>query len=98
MKKTYPKTQKGICKVTFGLPKEAGAQTAYLVGEFNDWGKSATPMKRKKDGGFSVTLNLETGKEYRFRYWLDGTRWENDWEADSYLPNGFDSEDSVVNT
>jgi 1,4-alpha-glucan branching enzyme len=73
-------------------------QHAYLVGEFNRWDKHTTPMKRHKDGSFSVALNLEAGKEYRFRYWLDETRWENDWDADGYLPTGFNSEDSVVNT
>jgi hypothetical protein len=43
-------------------------------------------------------LDLQSGKEYRFRYLLDGTLWENDWDADSYVPNGFDGEDSVVTT
>ncbi len=98
MKKTYLKTRRGICKVTFTLPKDVGAQTAYLVGEFNNWDRNATPMKRNKNGGFSVALNLETGKTYRFRYWLDDAHWENDWNADRYLPNGFGSEDSVINT
>ena len=39
---------------------------------------------------------LEAGRQYRFRYWLDNERWENDWAADAYLPNPFGSEDSVV--
>ncbi len=98
MKKTYLKTKPGFCKVTFTLPKETGARTACLVGEFNAWNKHATPMKQNRNGSFSIALNLEADKDYRFRYWLDETRWENDWEADSYLPNGFDSEDSVVST
>ena len=39
---------------------------------------------------------LPPGRAYRFRYLLDGHRWENDWDADAYVPNGFGSDDSVV--
>ncbi len=98
MTKGYLKTKKGVCKVTFELPQEVKAETATVVGDFNNWDPNATPMKRKKDGTFSTAINLEAGKEYRFRYWLDNSRWENDWHADAYLPNSFGSEDSVVRT
>ncbi len=98
MTKGYLKTKKGVCKVTFELPKEVGAQTASVAGDFNGWDVDATPMKRKRDGAFSAAINLEAGKEYRFRYWLDGSRWENDWHADAYVPNSFGTEDSVVRT
>lgn len=96
MKKAILKNKKNVCKVTFELPSAVEAQTAYLVGDFNAWDKQATPMKRKRDGSFSVALNLETDKEYRFRYWLDQSRWENDWQADAYVPNEFGTEDSVL--
>lgn len=95
LKKSYTKTG-NICRVTFKLPAEVNAETAALCGEFNDWDTSANPMKRLKDGSFSVTVSLEPGRTYRFRYWLDGERWENDWQADAYLPNDFGSEDSTV--
>ena len=95
LKKNYTKTG-NICRVTFKLPAEVNAQTAALCGEFNAWDTSAHPMKRLKDGSFSVTASLEPGNSYRFRYWLDGERWENDWQADAYKPNEFGSDDSVV--
>ncbi|MGW8319853.1 MAG: isoamylase early set domain-containing protein [Candidatus Promineifilaceae bacterium] len=95
IKKNYSKSGQ-ICRVTFKLPAEVEAQSANLVGEFNDWDNQATPMKRLKDGSFSATVSLEPGRNYRYRYLLDGERWENDWEADAYLPNEFGSEDSVV--
>jgi hypothetical protein len=53
-------------------------------------------MKKRKDGSFSRTVSLKPGKEFRFRYLLDGERWENDWAADKYVPNVFSTEDSVV--
>jgi hypothetical protein len=39
---------------------------------------------------------LETGREYRFKYLIDGKRWENDWHADRYEPNIYGTDDSVV--
>lgn len=95
VKKNYSKSGQ-ICRVTFKLPADVEAQSANLVGEFNDWDSQATPMKRLKDGSFSATVSLEPGRNYRYRYLLDGERWENDWEADAYLPNEFGSEDSVI--
>lgn len=82
--------------VTFELPALASGATVHLCGEFNDWSKTATPMSRRKDGRFSVSLILETGRSYRYRYLVDGSRWENDWTADSYAPNEFGGDDSVV--
>jgi 1,4-alpha-glucan branching enzyme len=98
MTKIYRKSMKGTCKVTFELPKEVGAEQASIVGDFNNWDGRATPMKRKRDGSFSAAVSLEAGKEYRFRYLLDDSRWENDWGADSYVRNPFGTEDSVVRT
>ena len=93
--KTYTKTRRS-CRVTFDLPVHVQAQTAHLCGEFNEWDKSTHPLKRKKDGSFSLTISLRPGASYRFRYLLDGERWENDWAADGYVPNEFGTEDSVV--
>ena len=93
--KNYTKTG-SKCRVTFKLPAEIGAETAALCGEFNDWGATANPMKKLKDGSFSATVSLPAGETYRFRYLLDSERWENDWEADAYQPNAHGTEDSVL--
>lgn len=97
MKKQYLKSRPN-CKVTFCLCKEAvrDASNVTVVGDFNSWDKNATPLKKQKDGGFSITLELECGREYRFRYLIDGWRWENDWNADKYSANPFGEEDSVI--
>ena len=95
MKKSYTKTGRS-CRVTFELPAQVDANTAELCGEFNEWDATQHPMKRRKDGSFSLTISLKPGNEYRFRYLVNGERWENDWEADKYVPNEFGTEDSVV--
>jgi 1,4-alpha-glucan branching enzyme len=85
-------------RVTFRLPAQAAPQAnkVTIVGEFNDWNHDATPLNKTEDGDFTVTLELDSGKEYRFRYLIDGMRWENDWRADRYVKSPFGVEDSVV--
>lgn len=95
LKKTLNKGGK-TCRVTFSVPAQVDAKKVYLCGEFNEWSEKSHPLTRRKDGRFSTTMTLETGRKYRFRYLLDGKRWENDWDADAYMPNRFGSEDSIV--
>lgn len=95
MKKTYTKTGKG-CRVTFTLPADFKARKACVLGEFNDWDPKANPLKKRKDGSFSTTISLDSGKEYRYRYLLDGKKWENDGEADKFMANEHGEEDSVI--
>ena len=95
LKKTYLKKGR-TCKVTFDLTAEGDIRKASLCGEFNKWNPAANPMKRRKDGSFSTTLSLKRGQDYRFKYLLDGQNWENDWNADGYVPNSFGTDDSLV--
>lgn len=85
IKKRYIKST-GICKCTFRLPKEATrkARQVNIVGEFNDWSTSSLPMNKLKSGEFKLEVALKPGKDYQFRYLIDNTTWENDWNADSY--------------
>src|SRR5881394_1028092 len=86
----------GQVEVTFEVDAAVQAERAHLCGEFNDWSQDADQMEQKPDGGFTLTKNLEGGRSYRFRYLLDGERWENDWAADTYVPNEFGGDDSLV--
>lgn len=98
IQKQYLKSRP-VSKVTFRLPVEAApsARKVSLVGEFNKWDPEATPMTRLKSGEFKVTLDLTPGHEYRFRYLIEGSVWENDWSADKYVPSGISGvENSVV--
>jgi len=98
IKKQYLKSRP-TCKVTFRVSKDAAkdAKNISLVGDFNEWDKSASPMKPLKNGDFTTVMELSTeNPEYQFRYLCDDNHWENDWEADAYIPNGVDGENSVV--
>lgn len=98
IKKQFLKN-KPFCKVTFKIDKNeiANANTVNLVGDFNNWDASATPMKKLKNGSFSLALEFELGKEYQFRYLINGNVWHNDSDADRYGPTGYqDAENSVI--
>ena len=96
LKKKFLKTK---CKVEFSLAQEVASDTesAYLVGEFNNWDEGATPME-KKGNTFKVTVDLPLDREYQFRYLINESEWHNDWHADKYVTNPFSGDNSVVST
>lgn len=96
-KKQYLKS-KAVCKVTFKLSKEQAqaAESVRLVGDFNQWDLSSSPMKKLKNGDFTTTISLAKDSEYQFRYLLDDKAWENDWDADAYIPSSISSADNSV--
>jgi 1,4-alpha-glucan branching enzyme len=91
--------REGFCRVTFRLPSVAAkdATNVCIVGDFNNWNIRANPMKKMKNGDYTITLDLKPGKDYQFRYLIDEAKWENDWNADKYVKNPYgDSDNSVV--
>ncbi|HIC89977.1 MAG TPA: glycoside hydrolase family 13 [Anaerolineae bacterium] len=94
-----PSPNPGRVLVTFELPSAIWAERVNLVGDFNNWDTTATPMEQSKDdSAWRVTLELEAGREYQFRYLVNGTEWHNDWHADEYVPNEYGGDNSVVVT
>jgi len=100
LKKSFSK-DKTKCTVTFTVSPEAaqGAKQINIAGDFNSWSSTITPLTKAADGSFSVKLELDVNREYQFRYLLDNSRWENDWNADKYVPAPYSNADnSVVET
>lgn len=98
IKKQYLKS-KPVCKVTFKVDAEAAnnATQISLVGDFNEWSEKANEMKGNKDGSFTLTLDLETGREYQFRYLADGHLWLNEFDVDKMVQSSFyDAQNSVI--
>jgi hypothetical protein len=57
---------------------------------------SSAPMKKLKNGDFTTTVSLAKDSKYQFRYLLDDKAWENDWEADAYIPSPVSYADNSV--
>ncbi len=94
-----PSPNSGRLYVTFEYPGSSRTNSVHLVGDFNDWNETATPMKRKARGAiWKVRIELEKSREYQFRYLVDESSWHNDWHADRYVPNIHGSDNSVVVT
>jgi 1,4-alpha-glucan branching enzyme len=92
-----PAKQQGYVRVIFELPSNMWAERVNLVGEFNDWDTTATPMTRNRaDANWKAIIELEAGQRYGFRYLIDGKEWLNDWHADDHVENPYGSYDSVV--
>lgn len=88
----------GRVQVTFTMPAMEGCECLYLAGDFNAWNEVAHPMQQGADGDWLLTLELEPGRAYQYRYrTVDGV-WHNDPEADAYRANPYGSDNSVVNT
>lgn len=84
-----------IVRVTFSLPGVLQADRIYLVGDFNNWNQSAHSFTRGADGNWFFVLDLEPGRSYEFRYWLDGY-WMNDSDADTHIDNTYGATNFVV--
>jgi 1,4-alpha-glucan branching enzyme len=87
----------GTVLVTFTIPAAVWADTIHVVGDFNGWDERATPL-RQTESGWMITLELEAGRDYHYRYVLNGHEWCNDWNADRYEPNAQGGDNSVVVT
>lgn len=90
-----------VYKVTFAiseaeLPEGLDIATLSVVGDFNDWDKTATPLKRSKKGIYKATIELQPGQDTQFRYLANGEHWFNAWEADNYIPNDFGSDNCLL--
>jgi len=81
--------------VTLRRAATNGERHVAVVGDFNDWSPNRHPMS-SDPAGWSCTVTLPIGRRYRFRYLLDGERWENDWQADEYVDNDHGGQDSVI--
>jgi hypothetical protein len=87
-------------EIIFTLPAEAleGATEAIVLGDFNNW----TPghefeLKKQEDGSFKTTVQLEEGKTYQYRFLLNNGRWQNDYNAQDYVPvSGYFVDNCVI--
>ena len=90
-KKAAKKT--GYKRATFSFMAPE-AQRVQLAGDFNSWDTNAHPLKKASNGLWKRTLNLSPGR-YEYRFLVDG-QWQNDPQSESYNPNPFGEDNSVI--
>ena len=73
---------------------DPSAKSVVLIGDFNRWDPSATPLTRSASGMWGRTLRLTAGR-HEYAYLVDGKRWVTDGAArDSH--DAFDVASSVL--
>ena len=73
-----------------------GASTVSLVGDFNDWDASVTPMAASPGNGvWAITVPLTPGR-YRYAFLVDGSTWLQDPGAPPALDDDFGRPNSVL--
>jgi 1,4-alpha-glucan branching enzyme len=69
------------------------AMSVLLVGDFTHWQQRGIPMRKGKDGIWTVTVSLPPGK-HSYRFLVDGD-WRDDPECKLRVPNPYGSQDMV---
>ncbi|HEX6534233.1 MAG TPA: isoamylase early set domain-containing protein [Gemmatimonadaceae bacterium] len=73
-----------------------GASSVAIVGDFNDWSTTATPMHRASEGGaWSVSIPLRPGR-YAYSFIVNGRQWMPDPLAPPAPHDDFGKPNSVV--
>lgn len=83
---------KDYSKVKFNI--EVEAKKVEILGLNGDW-KKGQLMSKKKDGSFSLELNLPNSSYHEFKYLVDKKNWISDPATDS-TKNVFGTENSVL--
>ncbi len=82
-------------RVTFSVPASLWVDSIYLVGDFNEWDRARTPL-RKDEERWSVSLLLERGRAYTYRYLVDLHEWMSDWNADGFSVGQDGTSSSII--
>jgi 1,4-alpha-glucan branching enzyme len=91
-------SQENKVLVTFRIPGSVWAERIHLVGDFNEWNRESLPFRQTRDENWQIEVELDAGREYRFRYLIDGDQWGNEWHADRHVPGTDGTSDSIVVT
>ena len=87
-----------VARVVFCLPEAMWVDSVHLVGDFNDWNTASHPLVPNRQGCPELSVELELGRAYQFRYLVDGERWMNDPQADAYVSNPYGSDNFLIVT
>lgn len=83
-------------KVTFVLPDDHPYGDVSVVGDFNDWTPGEDRFVRRSNHTYSVSVMLEEGHRYAFRYYSDEKGWVNEENADAYEANEFGETNCII--
>jgi len=72
------------------------ARTVSVVGDFNDWDPTATPLREAAGAGvWTITVPLAAGR-HQYVFMVDGNRWTPDPAAPTAVEDDFGMPNSVI--
>ncbi|MGI8619938.1 MAG: isoamylase early set domain-containing protein [Gemmatimonadaceae bacterium] len=72
------------------------AHSVSVVGDFNDWDPTATPLREAGEAGvWTITVPLAAGR-HQYVFMVDGNRWTPDPAAPRAVEDGFGMPNSVI--
>lgn len=86
MKKELVKNQAAY-NVTFNynVVPEHPVESVIVLGDFNEWSlEDGYELKKTKSGDFEGKFKIPAGRDYHFRYLVNGNRWANEKDADRF--------------
>jgi hypothetical protein len=86
MKKEQVKN-KAVFNVTFNynVVPENPVHSVIVLGDFNEWSlENGYVLKPNKKGDFEGKFPIPAGRDYHFRYLVNGERWANEKHADGW--------------
>lgn len=84
-----------VARVSFSLPVDELQGPVSVVGDFNEWDPTATPMRRLSSS-YVAAMSLEPGMRYAFRYFGPDAGWFNDSAAHDYEVNEWGDTNSIL--
>lgn len=86
MKKVRIKNQAAY-NVTFhyNVAAENAVESVVVLGDFNEWSfEGGFKLLKTTSGDFEGTFKIPAGRDYHFRYLVNGERWANEKNADRF--------------
>lgn len=81
-------------RITFSLPASIWADRVQLIGDFNGWDATKTPLRRDETG-WSASVLLDQGRAYTYCYLVDH-ECIADWNVDGYAIGSDGGQRSIV--
>lgn len=72
--------------------KDSSAKSVFVVGDFNEWNTTATPLQKDSSGLWTTPVSLKEG-DHSYKFLVDG-----DWKLDPINPKQADDGTGIVNS